>query len=176
MKRPQLTRAEVSRLTSGQPVLVVVDMQPRFYRASRNPATIEAVKQEIIGAKARGEPIIVLEFFLPGITPTIERTTDEDIVAVLEDASNPALWVLKFKTTVSGANKVLSACREFGFGDGHFRLCGVNTSACVFHTARDLVNSRPLARVEVIAGAVNDTLADHDPWLSYQMVPAIQVV
>lgn len=172
---PKLSRADVVRLTAGKPTLVVVDMQPRFYRASRDPVTLEAVKQEILGAKARQEPIVVLEFFLPGFTPNIERTTHEELIAALEDERNPAMWSLKFKTTVGGSNKVLAACREFGFGDTHFRICGVNTSACVFHTALGLLNSRPNARIEVIAAAVNDTLAD-DPWLNYEMVPALRVV
>ena len=175
MTRAKLSLEEVARLTAGKPVLVVVDMQPQYFKASRDQATLAAVKAEILGAKERGEPIVVLEFILPGLTPTVERSTAAELVEVLEDENTPAIWVLKFKTTVDGSKQVLTACRTFGFNDGHFRLCGVNLSACVFQTALGMLNHRPLSRVEVLAGAVNDSLCE-DPWMNFDMVLAITVV
>jgi hypothetical protein len=76
--------------------------------------------------------------------------------------------VLKIKTTVAGGNEVLKACHTYGFDQRHFRICGVNTSACVYETAKALAISRPDSKVEVIASAVNDI--DPDAWQCYSLI------
>lgn len=141
-------------LIAGKPVLVVVDMQPRF-RASCDPRTLQNVASQIRGAIARQEPIVVLEVAVPDTSPIFSRTHKE-LLDILDDVDNPAFWALKIKTTVSGGNEVLKACHAYGFDQRHFRLCGVNTSACVYETAKALALSRPGSKVEVIASAVND--------------------
>lgn len=153
-------------LIAGKPVLVVVDMQPR-YRASCDPRTLQNVAAQIRGAIARNEPIVVLELAVPGTAPDFSRTHRE-LLDILEAVENPAFWVLKIKTTVSGGNEVLTACRTYGFDQRHFRICGVNTSACVYETAKAIALSRPGSKVEVIASAVNDI--DPNAWKYYGQI------
>ena len=153
-------------LIAGKPVLVVVDMQPRF-RASCDPRTLQNVASQIRGAIARHEPIVVLELAVPGTAPDFSRTHKE-LLDILDDVDNPAFWVLKIKTTVAGGNEVLKACHTYGFDQRHFRICGVNTSACVYETAKALAISRPDSKVEVIASAVNDI--DPDAWQCYSLM------
>ncbi len=145
-------------LIAGKPVLVVVDMQPRF-QAACDANTLKNVEEQIRGAIARNEPIVVLELMVPDAAPNISRT-HKQLLDILDDVDNPAFWVLKIKSTTSGGNEVLTACRSYGFDQHHFRLCGVNTTACVYETAKALAVSRPGSKVEVIASAVNDIKPD----------------
>lgn len=163
-------------LVAGKPVLVIVDMQPRF-QASHDPAVLAGVAEAIRGAKARQEPIVVLEFAIKGMIPPVYSPTHKSLTDILEDPADPAFWSLKFKFTVGGAREVLIACKDFGFADTHFRVCGVNTSQCVYETALGLANKRPGCRVEVLSAAVNDKDDNGDPWLPYENVRSlIQVV
>ncbi len=179
-KKPRFTTAAAAQgkidyrpLVAGKPVLVVVDMQSRF-AAANCPTTIAAVEAEIKAARARQEPIVVLELAIPSLHPEFHRT-HKRLLEVLDEPDNQAFWVLKLKSTVDGSKEVLTACRSFGFSTEHFRIVGVNTSMCVYETAVGIARRCPGRRVEVLAHAVNDSSSE--PWLNYELVAhMVQVV
>jgi nicotinamidase-related amidase len=168
-----------------KPVLVVVDMQPLF-PAANCPTTIAAVEAEIKAARDRQEPIVVLEMAVPSLHHQF-HPTHKCLLDVLDEPGEKALWVRTLKFTMDGSNEVLTAYSGFGFTEvpapfrridfskEHFRVVGVNTSESVYKTAVGIARSRPGARVEVLAHAVNDSSID--PWDKYEMIASmVQVV
>jgi nicotinamidase-related amidase len=124
--------------------LVIVDMQP-YFRASQHPDTLAAVEREIRSAISNESAIVLLEFEDSG-------DTDARLMRVLR--AYPRLAV-KLKTTDDGSAWVTAACREHGFGTKHFRVCGVNTDACVLATVLGLTRRLPHCTVEVVKDACN---------------------
>lgn len=136
--------------------LVVVDMQP-YFAASQHPDTLAAVEREIRSAIEREAPIVVLEFEDSG-------KTHESLMRLLRKYRRLAVRV---KTTDDGSAWVTSACRQHGFGMKHFRICGVNTDACVLATVLGLTDRIPDCTVEVVRDACNSNYSTYN-WCDYR--------
>lgn len=110
--------------------LVVVDMQPLF-RASLRADVQQAVTREVAAAVELGFPVIVLECY-----PQVNGRTTAPLLAALADYDSLKQIVLEKKSS-SGGRQVFEACRLFDWPED-FRVCGVNTTDCVFETISDL--------------------------------------
>jgi nicotinamidase-related amidase len=152
--------------------LVVVDMQSDF-RAANDPATIAAVEKEILEAVRLHQSVVVLEiaYFSPldeqGLKPThrslMSHLKGYDRVAVRQ------------KIYSDGSRHVLNTCSEQGYSRSRFRVCGVNTDACVVETAVGLAKAEPTSTVEVLQGACNTTSQTVD-WQKFLVEPNVRLL
>jgi nicotinamidase-related amidase len=133
------------------PTLVVIDMQPGF-RAANDKATIAAVKREILAAVDDNCPIVIVEFYGPAPNDKFGDTHDE-LMQALADYSRAARVI---KASTGGGEAVRNTCHQNQFGTSLFRVCGVNTAACVAHTGDELREIFYECHVEVAADACND--------------------
>lgn len=126
--------------------LVIVDMQPQFL-ASTKKDTLAAVEREIRFAMEKKAAIIILEYRNWGPTnPTITDLTDSyQRCAVSEKALD------------DGSREILNTCKEQGFSNRRFRVCGVNTHACVEATVSGLAKAASRSRIEVVKETCNDS-------------------
>lgn len=136
-------------------VLVVVDCQPGF-KAARDQWLREAVLAEVRQACDVGAPVAVLE-----MSPGANLDTWPELLMPLRQ--HPHMKVSKYRPDGSAA--VEAACRAGKFPTSRFRICGVNTEACVAFTARGLVTRIPDCHVEIATGACNCEW-DPNPWES----------
>ena len=137
-------------LSSSPYTLVIVDMQPGF-PASNQVTTIRACEQLILESVRLGYPIVVLEF-----EPTsMLGTTHGQLMRKLEGGRYNK-YVVETKRADNGAPEVLRACQSRGFATRTFRVCGVNTHACVQATVTGLASAEPSAIIQVIQEACND--------------------
>lgn len=124
--------------------LVIVDMQ-RDFPASRDKRVIAGVVNQIKLAKKYGWPIVILEY------NNTSFETHPVILSRLDDYRNR--YIIMFKYRDGGGKQVLNACMRNGFPDKFFRVCGVNTSFCVYSTVEDLVKDNK--KVEIVTKACN---------------------
>lgn len=115
------------------PALVIVDMQPGEFRAAKSPHLQQVIVAEIERYRRLGAPIIVVEY---GVLP--EKVSMGRTALTLRRA----LWdyartcrVVKYSNdgsaVVDQALRKMTRVRKV-------RVCGVNTGACVFATAKGL--------------------------------------
>jgi hypothetical protein len=112
--------------------LVIVDMQVHF-EASHDTRTIENCVKLVKKAIQKKAPIIVLEYAGYGDTlyPILDAIGDYPYRAIME------------KWYDNGGPEVLQGLESLGFqvNDFDFRLCGVNSAACVMATATYLAQN-----------------------------------
>ncbi len=123
-------------------VLVLIDMQPHF-EASQNPLTIEACKDEITNAISKGWYIFLLEWIYEG--PTDSRLTR------LTDGYELTSSITKDRD--DGSDSIMSHVYRLGIVNSKFRVCGVNTDACVLATVHGLAHHPRGRPVEVVSAA-----------------------
>lgn len=151
-------------------ILVIVDMQPDF-EASCNPKTIAACIREIQRAVANGTPIVFVELRPPGSLHDY-RPTHPILVETYEQLTGSKGHFVS-KIYEDGSEPVLDFCLTQGWKISHFRVCGVNTNACVEQTVKGFVGKK--YPVEVIFDACNqpDDPPDwQDPfhWIDHPLI------
>lgn len=145
-----------------KPCLVVIDMQPRF-RASNNPATIEAVLFLMRVAEIFNCPCIVLE--AEGYGPS-----HESILEVAARSQNFAKTLKKRNS--DGTLEVFESCQKLGTSPDCFILCGVNSDACVEDLALGLHPN--CQQILVVTDACNSNWSEWD-WKLFRLRPNIQL-
>ena len=150
-------------------VLVVIDMQDKF-RASHDQQTIWFVKQEILRAKQAGMAIIIVEF-----DPHEMGSTHLEIVELLEGYERCTTVI---KTQNDGSEEIVEACLDNGFWMEDFRICGVNSDACVLETVTGLLERISSCDISVVqdacnclAGMDNDVWSEDYPALPITVIP-----
>lgn len=119
-------------------VLVVVDMEPG-YRKSMNVEQYRAVRTLIRAARRADAYIVFLEFMDQGTYP--------DLLSLVRGYD---CFVKEAKGQCDGSLEVLAACRRAEYETDTFVVCGVDTHACVHHTAQQLARRQPKSKVEVV--------------------------
>lgn len=126
-------------------VLLIIDMQETF-SASQNIETIEACKKEILQAIEQQEYIFFVEW-------ENEGSTDKRLTS-LARGYKKSYYI--YKRQDSGAKEIMSKVYSIGIINAKFRVCGVNTDACVKRTVADLADYGRHGRlVEVVGRACN---------------------
>ena len=125
-----------------RPTLVVIDMQTTF-RASFKPSVVVGVTTEIIKAKEKLLPIVVVEY--KNCHPTHKALLD-----LLKNYPHKARIT---KSGDDGSSEVIRTLRRRGFNQDYIRVCGVNTDACVWATAEGLLKKLRYAQIEVVKSA-----------------------
>jgi len=148
------------------PVLVVMDMQPGF-TAANDAITGWFVKQEVARAREEGRPIIIVEFDPHEIGHTFESITE------LIEGYDRGVIITKCKD--DGSTEILAACAKHGFSTLSFRMCGVNSDACLLESIQMMAEKLPECRITVVQDACNClTGKTNDVW--YEDYPAIPQV
>jgi len=148
------------------PVLVVMDMQPGF-PAAKDAITQWFVKQEVARAREEGRPVIIVEF-----DPHEMGHTFDSITELVEGYD---LAVVITKSGDDGSTEILAACAKKGFSTQSFRMCGVNSDACLLESIQAMAQKLPECRITVVQDACNClTGKSNDVW--YEDYPAIKQV
>ena len=147
--------------------LVVVDMQTEF-DAANWPEVVVGVTREILEAKRKNWPILILEY------RPVENIgyTHFALTKLLKGYS---LKARIGKDDDDGSLEVIRAVRRRGFYNKKFRVCGVNTDCCVAATVMGLIN-RTESVVEVVKDACE---SEHQPefdWRHFFKHPRIKLV
>lgn len=130
--------------------LVIVDVQTA-YRSELRDLIMPALEREIALAKRHGWPIVLVE--MKGM-----RATDFRLLRLLQD---PAVRCLRVeKNSTSGADKILAACGEKGFGQENFRLGGLYSNSCIQDNVVDLSTQRPCSQIYVVEKACQKSFDD----------------
>lgn len=145
-------------------VLVLVDMQAGF-RASLSERTVGAVENEILRALSLKLPIVILEY-------KKYPATHERLLAHLEGKYDR--YAITTKLDDDGSEELIETCLEHGFPGGHFRVCGVNTHACVERTVVGLAEKLDESRVDVVKAACNDE--DGNRWAKFPRLANVHLV
>lgn len=120
--------------------LVIIDMQWNF-PSSRDARLQTNIIRQIRLAKKKNYPIICLEYIGDGRTiPKIRKE--------LEDYKNKFFFR---KNWDDGSDKILSIKNKL---PSKFRVCGVNTDACVFETVVNL-SDELCCKIEVLSKSCN---------------------
>lgn len=155
-------------------VLVVIDMQEGFC-ASRDQRTVYFVKQEILRAKKAGMAIIIVEF-----DPEADKmgNTHSEITDLLNGYDRTATVS---KSANDGSEEVIEACLDNGFWMEDFRICGVNSDACVLETVTGLLERVSSCDITVVqdacncmTGESNDVWVEDYPSLPVTVIPRSQ--
>ncbi len=148
------------------PVLVVMDMQPGF-PASQDAITQWFVKQEVTRAREEGRSIIIVEY-----DPHEMGETYDSIKSLIEGYD---LAKIISKSGDDGSSEILKLCEAKGFSTQSFRMCGVNSDACLLESIQGLAEKLPQCRITVVQDACNClTGKNNDVW--YEDYPAISQV
>ena len=129
--------------TAGLYTLVIVDMQPSF-KASR--AVVSAVEDEVRRAVSAKASVVVLQYRNRG-------RTHRQIMDLLEETG--VRYSVAWKDRDDGSDHVERICLDKGYERSVFRLCGVNTHACVKLTAVGLTRRYARVRIEIATAACN---------------------
>ncbi len=128
------------------PVLVVMDMQPGF-KAAQDAITQWFVKQEVTRAREEGRPVIIVEY-----DPHEMGETYDSIKSLIEGYDR---GIIISKSDDDGSAEILRACEAKGFMTASFRMCGVNSDACLLETIQALAGKLPLCSITVVQDACN---------------------
>lgn len=113
--------------------LVIIDMQRGFGNANAQ-ITINNIIKQIKRAKKFKDDIFVVEYL-----PHREyEATRPEIMEAIGDYAHIKIY----KYVDNGAKEILAACKSHKNRPDIFRLCGVNTNACVQSTLIGLYNKR----------------------------------
>lgn len=132
-------------LFANDTTLVVVDMCEAFSTAAR---VLDAVLEQIDLAIAHGWAIVFVESRGKGHTypQLLQRTSGYGRV----DSS-------ACKQGNDGSSEVVLSALDRKFSLHRFRVCGVNTWACVYETVYGLLELVDFSSVELVASACNDS-------------------
>jgi len=145
--------------------LVVVDMQEHF-KSACNPDVIIGVTQEIILAKQKNTPIILLEYAGCG-------KSHEGFSSLLRNYP----WKARVKKgDDDGSQEIVRAIRRRGFNDSALRLCGVNADCCVCATVTGLLKRLEDTQIEVVKEACGWECTARFDWRHYVRHPNLKLV
>lgn len=130
--------------------LVVVDVQEEF-TATHNQSVITACQDLIHQSIQDHAVIIMLEFIGCG-------RTMEPLYNIVDNYYN--LFTLR-KPSCDGSYYIKRLNEAFELQDLHFKICGVNTDACVQDTVLGLSRHYPEAVIEVVEPACNSDVNHH---------------
>lgn len=161
-------------------VLVVMDMEPGF-AASQDAITQWFVEQQILRAIELGLPVVVVEYdaFEMGSTYAhLMRHLEGYGRCVVVDRSPPRRDQPAFLRD-NAAEQVIAACERRGFSTRAFRVCGVNSDACITATIRGLADAIDTCHITVVQDACNsdngrDTHVFHDVFPLMSNVTVLQ--
>lgn len=139
-------------------VLLVLDMQTGF-PAACDAITIWFVKQEILRAIQLDMPIVILEYDVDDLGATHKEIMDlvADYPRAIVIGRAPRRRGQAEHERDNGADEVVEACLGHGFLTEGFRVCGVNSDACVVRTVVGLSSLAPSCRITVVQDACNST-------------------
>lgn len=158
----RIKRSQELLKQSKDTTLVIVDMQPSFIASSR---VLQEVMHEIDIALQNDWAIVVLEYHNQG--PTHD--------CILERASKSRRYARETKFKDGGGREVLNACRKLDLRTEHFRVCGVNTLACVSQTVREISRIFRHSFVLVVQKACAHNLRQND-WQKFFRFKSFRVV
>jgi nicotinamidase-related amidase len=131
----------------AQEVLVIIDMQPRFYTSAKL-STQQAIIKQIKEAKKNDTPVVLLEYAYEGDT----------LSNIRRSLGKHPYYTLK-KHRDSGASVLVPLLEKLRKrGKFILKLCGVNTGACVYRTVKDLTEVSLVKEIQIIWKGCND------PW------------
>lgn len=145
--------------------LVIVDMQSSF---AASALVLPAVMDEIKLALQNNWAIVILEYFNQG--PTYP--------CILELAKQSRRHTVQTKFTDGGEREIRIACQSLNFPTERFRVCGVNTHACVSQTVSGITKTYTHSMVLVVQKACAHTLRQNNwrkffRFKSFRVVPAV---
>lgn len=126
-----------------QETLLIVDMQPEFSATADDKRTIRNIKREIINAKRRKDTIVLLEYVGCG-------QTFREIIWYIGQYP-----YIKFRKYNDDGSNVARMLRRKKLPHAHFRVCGVNTSYCVFETVNSLAHKNSTKTIKLVLNACN---------------------
>ena len=147
--------------------LVVVDMQPGFSDASRNPATLFAVEFLIKQAVKDRRAVVVLENDPAANGRTYWR--------LLRHLCGYPLKAVQSKFDDDGSAQVITACDEKGFNEDDFEFGGVYTDACVISTVHGIAKRRRHAHLNVFREACYSNTPS-GMWVGFTDEPNVSIV
>lgn len=145
--------------------LVVVDMQPDF-EAAFNPDVVIGVAKQIMLAKHKKWPVILLEY--AGCSRTHQGFSD-----LLSGYPRRARIS---KSDDDGSYEVVRALERREFPFKNLRVCGVNTDACVWSTVDGLLKRLPKSYLEVVKDACGWEGPGRFDWREYMRHPRLSLV
>jgi len=148
-------------------VLVVIDMQPG-YPASQDAVTQWFVKQEILRQSERNLPVLLVEFDAHEMGETFES-----IRCLVESYEHGHIID---KRSSNGSAEILSACRRLQLPSEAFRICGVNSDACVLETVQGLLSAHSTCLITLPQDACNClTGKSNSIWQYFQSLARVTV-
>ncbi len=145
--------------------LVIVDMQTAF---TASALVLPDVMDEVKLALQNDWAIIILEYCGQGHT----------YPCILELAKQSRRHTVKTKFTDGGECEIRIACQRLDFPTERFRVCGVNTHACVSQTVSGIAKTYAQSMVVVVQRACAHTLRQNNwrkffRFKSFRVVPAV---
>jgi nicotinamidase-related amidase len=150
--------AEVARITDDG-TLVIIDMQTGWFDLLTDNAvqtTTESILRELDDAMEVGAPVLVVEY-------RGAKSTHDDIREKLHGYQR---WQPVSKTGMNGADQILQACSDHGYGTKPLRLCGIFTDQCVQETSWNLAG-RIGVSVDVVMDACCTEKSEYD-WRNFK--------
>jgi nicotinamidase-related amidase len=147
--------------------LVVVDMQPGFSDASRNPTTLYTVELLIKQAVEDRRAVVVLE--------NDPRLNGRTYWLLLKHLAGYPLKAVVPKFDDDGSNEVIDACDSNGFDEDDFEFGGVHTDACVTSTVDGIARRRRRAHLNVFKEACNSNTPS-GMWEAFTNEPNVSIV
>ena len=114
-------------------MLIVIDMQPGF---GATESVLDAVVHEVKKARRRNEWVLVVEYEARGRTPyriTRELKGYKKYDKVIKERNDGGTAIFNRLTRRRWSFSYPVVPRA-----SHFKVCGINTDACVFETVRSL--------------------------------------
>jgi len=117
-----------------RPTLIVVDVQDGYMRDI--PLTswerlLRTVADEILLAMENDMAIVFVEY--PRFGKTVKSLTD-----LVEEAGYEN-WSVAHKAQQDGSQDAILSCEQRGFNKSQFRVVGIFTSDCIYHTVQGLL-------------------------------------
>ena len=145
--------------------LVIVDMQPSF---DASALVLPDVMDEVKLALQNDWAIVILEFYNQG--PTYP--------CILELAKQSRRHTVETKFKNGGEREIRVACQRLNLPTARFRVCGVNTHACVSATVNGIAKTYAQSMVVVVQNACAHTLRQNNwrkffRFKSFRVVPAV---
>lgn len=163
--RIRIRRSKELSMRTQDTTLVIVDMQTAF---AASALVLPDVMDEVKLALQNDWAIIILEYCGQGHT----------YPCILELAKQSRRHTVKTKFTDGGEREIRIACQRLDFPTERFRVCGVNTHACVSQTVSGIAKTYAHSMVLVVQKACAHNLRQNN-WCkffrfkSFRVVPAV---
>ena len=144
--------------------LIIIDMQPYFDYKGSVSAIIDACRREIQNAINENIPVVLVEWFGLG-------ATDARLRELVENYHN---LITVNKNDDDGSNEIVAELGKYNYS--LFKVCGVNTDACVKATVKGLIDLCPNLNVEVVLDAVNSDSIQIDATIVMKNLARVRVI